>query len=79
VHRVEYYSIAQRKITRIKSSIFLYFLGFECESGMFRPIWSYMPHNSNEYTYDPAADGIMSMNPLMKDPLEEEYLEIYPR
>ena len=53
--------------------------GFTCEHGMMRPHWNFMSHNSHEYTYDPAADEVLSLDPLLKDPLEEEWVEIQTR
>ena len=42
------------------------------------PKWSYMSGNTQEYSYDPATSEILSKFPLLKDPLEDSYLDVFP-
>jgi len=54
--------------------------GFQCEDGMMKPTWKFMPHQ-NHFSYDPAAgtnssdSNFLSSNPLLKDPLEDYWVE----
>ncbi len=55
-------------------------LSFQCTaSGMMKPIWKFIEGNSDEFSYDPAKEGQVSSNPLLKDPLEDFWVEVQTR
>ena len=49
--------------------------GFTCQFDMLKPQFEFYD-NVNEFAYDPASTDKLSSNPTLKDPLEEEYLEV---
>ena len=50
-----------------------------------KPRWKFMPAQQNHFSYDPAAgtnssdSNFLSSNPLLKDPLEDYWVEIRER
>lgn len=51
--------------------------GFERdEHGVMRPLWKFMEGNKATYTYDPSSKTQLASNPLLKDPLEEYWVDI---
>ena len=63
----------------------LAYLGFQCEHGIMKPSWIFMPENQNHFHYDPASvtnsinSDLLSSNPLLKDPLEDFWVEVKER
>ena len=49
--------------------------GFTCQFDMLKPQFEFYD-NVNEFAYDPASTDKLSSHPTLKDPLEEEYLEV---
>ena len=59
--------------------------GFQCKHGIMKPTWKFMPENQNHFHYDPASvtnsinSDFLSTNPLLKDPLEDYWVEVKER
>ena len=49
--------------------------GFTCLNEMLKPQFEFYD-NVNEFAYDPASSIKLSSNPTLRDPLEEEFLEV---
>merc|ERR1711983_564896 len=49
--------------------------GFTCLNEMLKPQFEFYD-NVNEFAYDPASSDKLSSNPTLRDPLEEEFLEV---
>ena len=43
------------------------------------PAWKFSETNSNSYFYDPPTDESVSSTPLIRDFLEEMWVEAHPR
>ena len=62
-----------------------WFAGFQCEHGMMKPSWKFMEEDQNHFSYDPAtatdssSSEFLSSNPLLKDPLENYWVEVQER
>ena len=49
---------------------------------MMVPKWTYLDLENRQnklFSYDPATMEQFSLHPLLKDPLEEYYLDVFPR
>ena len=44
-----------------------------------KPLTTFVQENQNEFTHDPADSITLSMEPLLRDPLDFHYLEVRPR
>ena len=54
--------------------------GFQCVHATMKPIWTAIISDDDDevFSFDPSGDGIMSLDPLLKDPLESGWLEVQP-
>ena len=46
------------------------------------PKWTFLDQENGQskiYSYEPATIEQFSMNPLLKDPLDDYYLDVFPR
>ena len=59
-----------------------FFSGYICRNKMMVPKWTYLDQENSQnkiHSYDPATMEQFSLYPLLKDPLEDYYLDVFPR
>ena len=68
-------------ISKLRTSTH-FFSGYICRNEMMVPKWTYLDQENSQnkiHSYDPATMEQFSLYPLLKDPLEDYYLDVFPR
>ena len=68
--------------SKLRTIVLIFFSGYICRNEMMVPKWTYLDQENSQskiHSYDPATMEQFSLYPLLKDPLEDYYLDVFPR